>query len=704
MPISFRTIRPFLTVVAGVLVIGATSVARSQQKPANEKSTEAPPGILADWEELNREKGPVQAVRWTGFLAAPSDGQYTFEVVRQYRGDLPTRLWIDDKLVLDSTPTSIDLEGGDPTRFRSQVVLLSAGKKVPFRLETILNAELLKYVDQPDAKLGAALLWQSRELRRQLVPSQVFSPPAGLGGETTAGLQAEFFENVAMAEALGTRLTSAVDMFWSPSPPLPADVEKYDATLKEARKKVQRAGFVDGLSAQDLRRLANDELWQLASHLRIFERVEFTEWLSGQPQLLGAVDESGISRLLATLYLLPGKEHLSLLTAWCMARPQPRFQLNMESPASAKDFAFYHANFATRAATGQFFQGPYEEDILRIWKENLSRPNGECNLGLAYATIAAIRRTSHEMPWQLAKYEGLYKVYHAQVDAVLARKNLKPDARVTWLVANAAGKESFVRFNPTAAQALEDLKAALATAHSREYKFWALQEVAIRHCAIAADGSVAEEFFKEQESTFNKPQEKAQIAIWRWAAECVKGLRSSAKKEDDSQAAQFFIKSLKQRLEAAKQRGDQPNIERLEGQIAAAEKKRLGPLQANQGDAQSGEAELQRLKDALKKAGGIEGWVNATKPKASPNRSIANTDVDRGPTTSDAGTARKENGTSEADTIQAEKRANSMLKMAEPFVKTNPDAAKRRLRQLIEQYPHTKAAISAEFLLKKLEP
>jgi len=100
----------------------------------------------------------------------------------------------------------------------------------------------------------------------------------------------------------------------------------------------------------------------------------------------------------------------------------------------------------------------------------------------------------------------------------------------------------------------------------------------------------------------------------------------------------------------------------------------------------------------------MEGWVNVTRPKASPNRSSANTDVNRGPTTSEVGTARKEDGTSKADTIQAEKRANSMLKMAEPFVKSNPDVAKRRLQQLIEQYPHTKAAISAEFLLKKLEP
>ncbi len=56
----------------------------------------------------------------------------------------------------------------------------------------------------------------------------------------------------------------------------------------------------------------------------------------------------------------------------------------------------------------------------------------------------------------------------------------------------------------------------------------------------------------------------------------------------------------------------------------------------------------------------------------------------------------------ETDHVQMEKKAASMLKMAEPFIKTNPAIARRRLHDLIKRYPNTKAAAEAEVSLKEL--
>jgi hypothetical protein len=692
--------RVALRVLAWVAIIASVSYARAQNQLGSDKVSPNSAIQLADWSRFSGAAAPVQAVRWTGFLAAPTDGQYTFELVRQYRGDNPTRLWIDEKLVLDSTPTAIDLHGGDPTRFRSQSVALVAGRKTAVRLETTLDAGALKYVNNPDAKLGAALMWQSAALRRELVPGEVFSPPAGFAPNAAAGLKTEFFGDVAMKQPAGTRHTAAIDIFWSPLPPLPQEPDKYDATVKAALAKVQGAGFLDALPTEDLRRLGNDELWPLASHLRLPQRVELTKWLTGQPKLLAAMDDPGMSRLVSVVYLLPGKEHLAMLAAWCAARPQPRLQLNMNSVASAKKFAFYQANFASRGQIGKYFQGPYHEDIFQIWKEHLARPNGECNLGLAYATIAAIVRVKDEEPWLLPKYEAIFKQYQSSMDEVLARKHLKPDARMTWLVASAAGKESFLRFLPAAPYALPDLELALTTAASREYQFWAVQELAIRHCAIGGEGSAAAQFFDEQASKFDTPQEAAQVALWRWVWQYVRGVQDAGKNKQELESVRQYLAELRRRLKLADDNGNQDEVKRLEDIIAAAEKKRLEPLQASLAAQQSGDPELQRLKAALNSTGGVEGWVDVADPNSNQASTLKPMSL--------AAT----NRANSAKQTDLEKQATARLEMILGLLEPSHDAltgeyrapdlkqVKQSLENLIRQFPNTKAAKEAERRLK----
>ena len=165
-------------------------------------------------ENITVAKGPSRSARWTGFITAPVTGQYIFSQLRQYRGDPVLRVKVGDAVVLDSTPTGNGPDGGSQDRFRSRPVSLSAGQRVAFQAETVLDENLLKYVTEPDVQFGAGLMWECDGLARQLITEKAFSPPQGSAGNGAAGLKGEYFEDVKMEKVLDTRLDPALDMFW----------------------------------------------------------------------------------------------------------------------------------------------------------------------------------------------------------------------------------------------------------------------------------------------------------------------------------------------------------------------------------------------------------------------------------------------------------------------------------------------------------
>lgn len=126
---------------------------------------------------LGASKGPVTGARWSGFITAPATGQYTLSQLRQYRGDPVMKIWVGGNQVLDSTPTGSGPEGGNPDRFRSQPVSLTAGQKVSLQVEIALDPAHLKHIKDPDVQFGAGLLWESSQLTKQLVPESALSPP-----------------------------------------------------------------------------------------------------------------------------------------------------------------------------------------------------------------------------------------------------------------------------------------------------------------------------------------------------------------------------------------------------------------------------------------------------------------------------------------------------------------------------------------------
>ncbi|MFJ8965895.1 PA14 domain-containing protein [Lentzea sp. NPDC102401] len=96
--------------------------------------------------------------RWTGQIAVPQSGDYTFHAI----GDNGFRLLIDDKPVIDHWVPDWDREQ------TSAPVTLTAGRQYAFKLEMF----------QDVGGANMFLRWSSPAIAKQLVPESAFTPPA----------------------------------------------------------------------------------------------------------------------------------------------------------------------------------------------------------------------------------------------------------------------------------------------------------------------------------------------------------------------------------------------------------------------------------------------------------------------------------------------------------------------------------------------
>ncbi|MEU3642270.1 PA14 domain-containing protein [Lentzea sp. NPDC034063] len=96
--------------------------------------------------------------RWTGQIAVPQSGDYTFHAI----GDNGFRLLIDDKPVIDHWVPDWDREQ------TSAPVTLTAGRQYAFKLEMF----------QDVGGANMFLRWSSPTIAKQLVPESAFTPPA----------------------------------------------------------------------------------------------------------------------------------------------------------------------------------------------------------------------------------------------------------------------------------------------------------------------------------------------------------------------------------------------------------------------------------------------------------------------------------------------------------------------------------------------
>ncbi|MGW2595336.1 LamG-like jellyroll fold domain-containing protein [Streptomyces sp. NPDC001515] len=115
------------------------------------------PGLTGTFQSTTGRTENTTA-RWTGFLTAPEDGDYTFSA----SGDNGFRLFIDGKAVIDHWQPDWDNEQ------TSEPITLKAGEPHAFKLEMF----------QDTGGANMFLRWSSAKLAKQFVPESAFTPPA----------------------------------------------------------------------------------------------------------------------------------------------------------------------------------------------------------------------------------------------------------------------------------------------------------------------------------------------------------------------------------------------------------------------------------------------------------------------------------------------------------------------------------------------
>ena len=164
----------------------------------------------------------------------------------------------------------------------------------------------------------------------------------------------------------------------------------------------------------------------------------------------------------------------------------------------------------------------------------------------------------------------------------MSSKNLSGDARATWLLARALTKETFVSGPVRPGLGLEDLESAVIVASSKEYQFWALQELMVRFGALGYADRAATALDRFQ-TAFTDLQQQAAMSRWRKETIYLAALYSARQSERDLEPISSYIAEIQTRLASAKKGGQPDDVDRYQKMIDNAqsrlkrEKNALGP-------------------------------------------------------------------------------------------------------------------------------
>jgi len=179
---DFVRMKPDNTVIKGGVPAGGT--ARALIEPGE---------AMAIYVRNEGSTGPWSA-RWTGFIEAPSSGEYTFHT---FSND-GIRLWVDKQKLVDDWTDHGEKE--DVGRIR-----LTAGQRYAVRLEYFYNG------GQGVSKLW----WTPPGGKKEAVPANAFRLPA-----SGWGLRGEYFHGIDLARPWGQRDDGQVNFGWGVKPPL----------------------------------------------------------------------------------------------------------------------------------------------------------------------------------------------------------------------------------------------------------------------------------------------------------------------------------------------------------------------------------------------------------------------------------------------------------------------------------------------------
>ena len=469
-----------------------------------------------DWKELSlidrsllfAELGVDQldrrsfSARWTGSLTAPVTGDYVFSQLRQYSQDSAIKLWVDGKLVLDSTPLPDSVESSVPNdqesenaRFKSKPVMLRAGQEADFRVELVHDVEFM----QPRLRYPmAVLLWEAEGMEQQLIPTASYSPASEDRTLGDQGLKGEYYSDTQHQQLVATRLDPGLQMIWNAQAVACPYHKKRTEILADSWSELMN---FTGESDDDRYLFSSVTALRFMHGMTATQRLRFANSLASRPNLLAVLGPIQIRTLFSHTYMLPGTDHLDLIGQWGSVRQQPRNVIGIY-PGWHYGSGYYDRNYGSFWELGRWTCREFFGNAEWLWDEYLELENGECNLHVAYMTIFS-SYIGDEGP-----------AIRARLKEKLEDETLTGDQRMTWLLARAYVEEVMNLRQPRTERGLRYVEDAFMEAESPGHRFWALQELVARLISID-EGERAEKLLNSVGGQFTAPGQQEAIAQWQ---------------------------------------------------------------------------------------------------------------------------------------------------------------------------------------------
>jgi hypothetical protein len=480
------------------------------------------------------------SARWTGALTAPVTGAYTIRQLPVYQGaNSRLKVVVNGNPVLDSTNAL-----SDQAVFTSAPIQLSAGQAVPIQVEMV---HVVPYINNfSEGAPMVVLTWSRSGGKETIIPSTAFTPPAEFAQPGANGLKGEYFAKASFEDLRVTRLDPALDLVWSWPPAASIHGDESRQVFDACTSKILDGAFLSQSVAEGRDVVLEYDMWRIAYRMTATQREQLVVTIRQRPDVIAAMSPAAVGRLMQAWYMLPNDEHIDLLGEWALARPQPRTEAG-EFPGWGDGF-YQKLNTDYYWLMGRFMHGPYAGDADTLCDRYLARPNGDCNLAVAYAAAYAYR------------LNGTIEKFLARLNEHINDNSVQGDKLVTWLIARAFAQGAMPG-NPQPLAGFSDLDSAYISAETPDYKFWTLQEMVAR-LSSHNKADRAKALIQENEGRFKSPDQQQAMAAWVVKADELAARYAEQPAEQAKANKAAYIAELERRRAKAIATGDNASASR----------------------------------------------------------------------------------------------------------------------------------------------
>ena len=506
------------------------------------------------------------SARWTGTLRVPASGTYQFSNFQGPGAEGIMKLWLNNQLVLDSSPKSAIIEENTldaDVNEKQPGILLTAGEAIEFRLDYIREpVERIPGIFRLAGYPAAVLFWESEVVEKQVVPKIAFTLPGVFDRTEQQGLRGEYFADTALTNSIVTRLDSAIDFLWDAGPIHTEYRETQREILTANLSKIAAPGFLAALASEDAQTFIEDQLPAILPLLTASERVAAVQVLLEQPELLKSLTFPQMTGALRWLSLLPESQvSIDLLVRWSEVLPTPVMQPAFFPGRGEGGYMSTNIEPYFRLSL-QFLDGNVEEKLTEL-ASHATREDGSCNVTLLYVLCCVSRSIDRR------------DVVLELLDEPVHNENLPPDIRATWFIAEAFAVESLFDFDFRPGNGLGPLSEALELDCSPEILFWVVQEMAARYIAMDKTEE-AKSLILSVRDQFSDPAQSEVLDQILQKGDEVTAINVQIRETRDThpETAELYVQELARRARVMEARGETETLNRFQASITEFEQQK----------------------------------------------------------------------------------------------------------------------------------